>query len=257
MKFPLKSFFAVCALQLLLTGCATDLKIQEGSAIPTLGFQSNFLNPSNGGRIVRADELEPGDIVLTADNGYRSLGVRLMTFSPVSHAAVYMADQQIAEAVGSGIRLRTVQQFLDEEATVVVFRHPRISKQAMRDMQAFVTQHIGQKYNYFGIMLQVPFTIERRVCELPLVPSLIRDFCIQGIASIQLGLGRNDQFFCSQFVLEAFNRAGLSLTDADPRLVSPRDILHMREGDIPSIKIRQTLQYVGHLKAPPQVVAHN
>jgi hypothetical protein len=25
----------------------------------------------------------------------------------------------------------------------------------------------------------------------------------------------------------------------------------MREGDVPSIKIRQKLQYVGHLKAPP------
>jgi hypothetical protein len=75
------------------------------------------------------------------------------------------------------------------------------------------------------------------------------------VAAIQLGIGRNDQFFCSQFVLEAYKTAGLPLTDADPRLISPGDLLHMREGDVPSVKIRQTLQYVGHLKAPPVIVA--
>jgi Permuted papain-like amidase enzyme, YaeF/YiiX, C92 family len=257
MKFSIKSICAAVALHLLLAGCATGPKTREGSTSPTLGFQSNYLNPYNGGRVVKAEDLQPGDIVLTADNGVTSLGIRLITLSPVSHAAVYMADQQIAEAVGAGIRLRTVQEFMDEEATVVVFRHPGVTAQAMRDMQTFVNQHVGQKYNYFGVILQAPFTIERRVCELPLVPSLVRDFCIQGIAAVQLGLGRNDQFFCSQFVLEAFNRAGLALTDADPRLISPSDLLHMREGDVPSIKIRQSLQYVGHLKAPPQTIAQN
>ncbi|HEY4638237.1 MAG TPA: hypothetical protein VIH23_08250 [Burkholderiales bacterium] len=38
------------------------------------------------------------------------------------------------------------------------------------------------------------------------------------------------------------------MTDADPRLVSPADILHMREGDVPSFRIRVPLRYVGHLK---------
>jgi Permuted papain-like amidase enzyme, YaeF/YiiX, C92 family len=253
------SFMAVlsCGVSFSLLGCATGPKTRAVDAPPILGFQSNYLNPYNGGKVVRADELEPGDIVLTADNGITSIGIRLITLSPVSHAAVYMADQQIAEAVGAGIRLRSVQAFLDEEATVVVFRHPKMNADAMRDMQSFVAKQVGQKYNYFGVMLQAPFTIERRVCELPLVPSLVRDFCIQGIAAVQLGLGRNDQFFCSQFVLEAFNRAGLPLTDADPRLISPSDLLHMREGDIPSIKIRQSLQYVGHLKSPPPAVAQN
>jgi Permuted papain-like amidase enzyme, YaeF/YiiX, C92 family len=257
MKYLTQSLTFLWAISVLLVGCATGPKIREGSSEPILGFQNNYLNPSNGGRLLRSDELEPGDIVLTADNGLTSMGIRLITLSPVSHAAVYIADQQIAEAVGSGIRLRTVQQLMEEEATVVVFRHPGTSPQAMRDMQVFVDQHLGKKYNYFGVMLQAPFTIERRVCELPLIPSLVRDFCIQGIASVQLGLGRNDQFFCSQFVLEAFNKAGLPLTDADPRLISPSDLLHMREGDVPSIKIRQSLQYVGHLKAPPQTVAQN
>ena len=84
----------------------------------------------------------------------------------------------------------------------------------------------------------------------------MRDACIQGFAAIQLGAGRNDRFFCSQYVLEAYRRAGLPLTDADPRLASPGDLLHMREGDVPSVRIHQALQYVGHLKfQPPPVQA--
>ena len=37
-------------------------------------------------------------------------------------------------------------------------------------------------------------------------------------------------------------------TDADPRWVSPVDIMHMREGDVSSFTPVQPLQYVGHLK---------
>ena len=59
----------------------------------------------------------------------------------------------------------------------------------------------------------------------------------------------------AQFVLEASRSAGLALTDADPRMINPDDLLHMREGDVPSVRIHKALQYVGHLKSPPQLVA--
>ena len=240
-------------LTMLLTSCATGLKTSESNPGGTLVFQNKALHPANGGVLINGAQLLPGDIILTASNSLSSSGIRLISLSPVSHAAVYMGEQQVAEAVTSGIRRRSVGDLMDEESTIVVFRYPGVTADRMLKMDAFVTKHVGQKYNYLGVMLQAPFALERRVCELPLVPSLVRDFCIQGVAAIQLGLGRNDQFFCSQFVLEAYNIAGLPLTDADPRLISPVDLLHMREGDVPSVRIRQTLQYVGHLKAPPEV----
>ena len=43
---------------------------------------------ANGGLLVDAPALRPGDIILTADNGLQSSGIRLITLSPVSHAAV-------------------------------------------------------------------------------------------------------------------------------------------------------------------------
>ena len=48
-----------------------------------------------------------------------------------------------------------------------------------------------RRRNEFGTMHA------RRACELPFVPTLVRDFCIRGIATIQLGAFSNDQFFCS------------------------------------------------------------
>ncbi|HVE55176.1 MAG TPA: distant relative of cell wall-associated hydrolase, partial [Ramlibacter sp.] len=97
------------------------------------------------------------------------------------------------------------------------------------------------------------FAIDRKLCELPLAPAMVRDFCVQWLGAVHLGLGRNDRFFCSQFVLEAYKRAGLPLTTADPRLLTPGDLLHMREGDVPSVRSHQALQYVGHLKFQPVV----
>ena len=52
-------------------------------------------------------------------------------------------------------------------------------------------------------------------------------------------------------MLEAYRHARLPLTTADPRLISPADLLHMREGDVPSVRTEQALQYVGHLKTAP------
>ncbi len=244
-------------LCLLLVSCATQVKPGDGRALPSITFQSNELNPSNGGQLITGEALRPGDIILTADNGLNSAAIRLITQSPVSHAVLYLGNQQVAEAVGEGIRRRSVADLLAEEVTIVAFRHPGLSEEHTSKINSFVAKHLGQKYNFTGIMLQSPFVIERRVCELPLVPSLVRDFCIRGIASIQLGLGRSDQFFCSQFVLEAYRQAGLALTNADPRLISPADLLHMREGDVPSVRIHQALQYVGHMKIAPQPLAMN
>jgi cell wall-associated NlpC family hydrolase len=237
------------ATALALVSCATDVRTEPETGLARIAFQDAALNPRNGGLAIDTAALHPGDILLSASEGMTSAGIRLMTASPVSHASIYVGDNQVAEAVGEGIQRRSVAALLDEESNVVAFRHPGLQPEHARKMEAFVQKHVGEKYNYVGVVLQAPFSIERRVCELPVVPSPLRDFCIQGVAAVQLGpAGRNDQFFCSQFVLEAYRQAGLPLTDADPRLISPGDLLHMREGDVPSVRIHQALQYVGHLK---------
>ena len=241
-----------------LAGCATRFYDEQDpeAARPRLQVQNPTLSPRKGDVIeAQAGDLQPGDIILSAANGATSLGIRLMTLAPVSHASLYVGGAEIAEAVGEGIRRRPMERFLDEEATAVAFRHPGVQEEHVQRMQAFVGETVGKKYNLMGVMLQAPFAINRKLCELPLTPALVRDFCLQGLGAFHLGLGRRDIFFCSQFVLEAYRRAGLPLTEADPRLLSPADLLHMREGDVPSVRSHQALVYVGHLKYQPLAAA--
>ena len=241
-----------CAAMGLLSACATQIGTDPTSGTRAFQVQNRLLlTPANGGKRITTAELLPGDIILSSTNGVTSLGIRLLTVSPVSHAALYLGNDDIAEAVGAGIRTRKMADFIADESTIVAFRHPGVRAEHADTMRSFAQAHAGKKYNVLGVVLQAPFTLQRQYCELPLVPSLVRDACIRGLAAIQLGVARNDRFFCSQFVLAAYQEARLPLTTADPLLISPADLLHMREGDVPSVRIAQSLQYVGHLKSGP------
>jgi uncharacterized protein YycO len=256
MDFASRHTWAV-SLSFLLAcgGCATRFESHsanntEAGAAPILAMQRLGLTPKNGGHTIDAMQLQEGDIILSAADDLTSAGIRLITLAPVSHAALYIGNRQIAEAVNSGVRLRDIDEVMQEESVIVAFRHPHITPAQASRMREFALAQVGRHYNHLGVMLQAPFSIERRVCELPLVPELVRDMCVRGIASIQLGAASNDRFFCSQLVLQAYREAGLPVTDADPRWLSPSDILHMRENDVPAVKVRVPLVYVGHLKYP-------
>lgn len=249
----------IVLLAVLCSACATSVQQEntQGNAAPTLRFQNPALAPGNGGRQITWADLQSGDILLSATNGVTSAGIRLVTLAPVSHASLYIGNREIVEAVGSGVRRRTLAATLEEEAVVAAFRHPRLTPEQAERVRAFALEKVGSRYDHVGIMLQAPFSLERKLCELPLMPDAARSACLMGIASIQLGTANNDRFFCSQLVLEAYRQAGLPITEADPRWVSPADILHMREGDVPSMKIHQALLYVGHLKMLAEnTVAH-
>ncbi len=242
------TLIGLCLL-LGLGACATRFGSGPDQDAAGLQVQNRLLlTPANGGQRVVPADLRPGDLLLSSANGMASLGIRVLTVTPVSHAALYLGNDQVVEAVGAGVRLRSTADFVAEEATIVAFRHPHMNDAHAQALRDFALAQVGKKYNGLGIVLQAPFTLQRQVCELPVVPGSVRDFCIRGLAAVQLGAARNDRFFCSQLVLQAYQHAQLPLTTTDPLLVSPADLLHMREGDVPSVRTEQALQYVGHLK---------
>jgi uncharacterized protein YycO len=241
----------ICTSFLVVLASCTTQFIKPTAATQSTGIiqiQSKSISPKNGGKFVEASDLQTGDILLTATSGVASVGIRAATLAPVSHAALYVGDGQVVEAVVKGVQMRSMVKFLDEESTVVAFRHPKITTENAQNLKAFAMNQIGKSYNHVGIMLHAPFAIERRICELPLIPGVIREACLKGIAQIQLGAMRDNSFFCSQLVVAAYAAAQTPLVATDPRFVSPGDLLHMRENDVPSLTPKERLVYVGHLK---------
>jgi permuted papain-like amidase YaeF/Yiix C92 family enzyme len=235
---------------LALAACATQLAEQpatdsHGIAIT---FQRKSLAPTDGGRLATPDELVPGDILLSAAPGLASFGIRLLTTSPVSHAALYVGNGEVAEALGSGVRLRRIEAMIAEESVIAAFRHPALDDATALRVSRFARETVGKQYDFVGVTLQAPFSLQRRVCELPGVPTVLRQNCISTLATLQLIHGSDDRFFCSQFVLESYRAVGLPLTHARPHWLSPEDIMHMRAGDVSSVPVEQPLLYVGHLK---------
>jgi len=237
----------------LLAGCATQLTDSDvvgpdGVSGKVIAFQRESLTPTDGGRLVRPEELLAGDILLSADPGIASAGIRLLTTSPVSHAAIYVGNGEVAEALRGGVRLRSIDRVLKEESVVAAFRHPVLDEGRAQHMSQFAREQVGKPYDFVGVVMHAPFALQRRVCELPGVPPLLREACLSTLATFQLIHGGDDRFFCSQFVLESYRAVGLPITRARPHWVSPEDIMHMRAGDVSSLPVEQPLIYVGHLK---------
>jgi Permuted papain-like amidase enzyme, YaeF/YiiX, C92 family len=242
-----RSWVGLMAVVATLQGCATQFSTGYGADedSPLLQFQSNYIAPA---AVVERELVQAGDILLTTDPTLTSASIRLMTLAPVSHAAVYVGDGKVAEALGSGVRVRQLDELLAEASAAYVLRYPDLTDEQAALIRQYAEEKAGTGFNFLGVTLHIPFAIGRRVCELPLVPSTLRDGCIRSIGVLHHLAARERRLFCSQLVLQAYRHAGVQVTGADARLISPADILHMREGDVSSVKIARQLRYVGSLK---------
>lgn len=243
-------------------GCATQIALPEAAgpgdsnALPVhqaLLFQNSSIEPKGSNALLSPDSLRPGDIILTSASSLASTGIQLMTLAPVSHAALYVGEERIVDATRPGVQARPLDELLAEATVALALRYPELSAEQGQNIRDYALQKTGTGFNFIAVTLHVPFSV-KRVCELPLVPPALRDACIRSIGVIHYLAASESQLFCSQLVLQAYQRAGVPITDADPRLISPADILHMREGDVPSIRIHKPLRYVGHLKYEPVTV---
>ena len=243
-----------------LQGCATQLDMRAASRpgdteTAVLQFQRPSIAPAIDEKLVTRHDLAPGDILLTAARTFRSSAIQVMTLAPVSHAAVYLGNGKVAEAAAPEIRIRSLDDLLADEIVVVAFRHPDLTTEQARGIRAYALEREGASFNFFGVAMHIPFGVTRKVCEVPLMPSLVRDACTRSLGGVLHIATSSERAFCSQFVLKAYEYAGLSMTDADPRLISPADILHMREGDVPAFRTHRPLRQVGYLKYDRLIVA--
>jgi hypothetical protein len=249
--------FALFLCLLLVAGCATPVADRPSSdagagreAGKGVAFQRKSLTPVDGGRLARSEDLQPGDILLSSAPGPTPYGIRLLTMSPVSKAALYVGNGEVAEAFDGSLRLRRIDVVLAEEPVVVAFRHPALDGADSEIVRRYALDKLGRSHDEVGIMMHGSFALQRRECETPGVAPLLRETCRSTLATLQLIHGDDDRFFCPQFVLESYRAVGLPLTRATPSWVSQEDIAPIGDGDLASVPVEQPLLYVGHLKLP-------
>ncbi len=246
---------ALCAA-VWLSACATEWQKQhaeDGRDVMRLHTVRNSTLPESGMIKIGEQDLQAGDILFSSEASVQSLGIRLFSNAAVSHVFLYLGNGEIAEAVGAGVRIRRLDEALKESNLTAAFRRPDLTEENIAALRDFARQQNGRRYNFLGIVKQVPYSLARNACELPVIPRRIRRFCLNTMAAVMIPSFGNRRFFCSQFVIEAFNRAGKPLTSKSPEWLDPADILHMREGDVATFTPKARLNYVGHLQCSTSI----
>ncbi len=234
---------------MLLIGCSTQLKTNEDTQNLEFTVQKSSTAPMNqSSKVITISDLLPGDIILSSTTGITSWSIRLASLSNVSHVSIYLGDKEVAESIGSGTRIIPIQQAIDESNNMVVLRLFGLNSDHAKKLREFSERNNNSDYNYKGIIMLTPWMVTKRICEIPLAPETIRNTCLKTLAKVQLGKSQTNGFFCSQFVLDAYNYAGIPLFDGDSSWITPADILHMRTNDVPTFKATQRLKYIGYLK---------
>ncbi|WP_435955137.1 YaeF family permuted papain-like enzyme [Dryocola sp. BD626] len=239
---------------LLSGGCTMDVSLskpQETSVLP-VGIQ--LRQPGSAPRNILIDitqaDLRAGDLLLSSSISLTSVGIRVFSTSAVSHVALYIGEGEVAEAVGGGVQIVTIDEAMKHSDKILALRMTDLTQEEAQKVRQFAQQKAGSGYNYKGIIEMAPFMVTKQLCSLNPFSKEFRQQCVRGLAAAQLSTptGSESRYFCSQFVIAAYEQAGHPLTVASASWVSPGDLLHMREGDVATLAANQPLLYVGHLK---------
>jgi uncharacterized protein YycO len=183
------------------------------------------LDPGAGGRSIGTDALQISDLIVSTASGIVSAAIRTGTLSYVSHASLYIGYDQLVEAVGKGVMLNNIYESMTHNTLAVAYRYPNLDEITALKIRDYVGVQLDKGYNYAGIAAH---------------GCLITGHILCAIAAREMA-ERSDKFFCSQLVLAAYESVGIKLTTTSPLSSSPADIPHLR--------LKKKLIYVGHIKA--------
>jgi hypothetical protein len=125
--------------------------------------------------------------------------------------------------------LGSLAKAIDGATLAVAYRYPEITEIQALKIRDFAGWQLDKNYNYIGIGQQAVY----KYC-------VIRGKIARQLVSRHV-VNKRDEFFCSQFVFEAFKFVGIPLTETEPNWSGP--------GHIPKLASKGVLNYIGHLKA--------
>lgn len=109
----------------LLSACTVDVSrsvpsastIKQPSQQWAIKLQRQSSVANNTLTEINAQDLLPGDLLFSSSIGVTSLGIRALSTSSVSHVAIYIGDNHVAEATGAGVQVVPLRQAMQHPGT--------------------------------------------------------------------------------------------------------------------------------------------
>lgn len=188
------------------------------------------------------DNLQPADIMLSTGGAAASVVIRAGTVSRYSHAALYIGNGQIIEAIGSGVTLQGIRDAMSDDTLVSVYRRLRMSREQGLQVIRYARQNIGKQYDARGAVaggltsgsgLVIGIFLSGIIMINPLAA-----LAVSGAVAADLYNRANPEasFYCSELVALAFESANVPL-GSGAASTTPRDISRSH-----------VLNYIGDLK---------
>ena len=120
---------------LLLSACTVDISQPDPSATAVdaeaktwavkFQHQSSFTEQSI--KEITAPDLKPGDLLFSSSLGVTSFGIRVFSTSSVSHVAIFLGDNNVAEATGAGVQIVSLKKAMKHSDKLFVLRVPDLT----------------------------------------------------------------------------------------------------------------------------------
>ncbi len=105
-------------------------------------------------RYVEAKDLRKGDFLLNTTEHWISNTIKAFSDSNYNHAAIYVGGGMVVEAIGKGVHLISLAEFLQDghlERSMVI-RHEQLSDTQRDAIAAFAIKQVGKPYNLIGVL---------------------------------------------------------------------------------------------------------
>ena len=194
------------------------------------------LDIHNGGRIIKADQLQTGDLILI------SSGEVLATASD-SAAGIYLGgDRLLVRGEGDILEEKPIQNYISGKGTIVALRHEHMTGEKAANIVETLSKlrplSAGSQPESWVKIHCPSINIHPSVCDEQ--EEKDKDKCHSYAGKINLGTTTNDSFLSSQSMVKVFADNGLNFTQGNvPDLIRDKSFASEHNG---------SLKYTGHLK---------
>ncbi len=172
---------------------------------------------------ISISSLKPADILLSTGDSTVSNVIRKGTGSRFSHAALYIGNGEVIEAIGSGVVKQSLKSAMNDDTLVVVFRHNTISPSQAATAITYARAQVGKKYDASGAASSASGSPAVILVGFIMGPIGNIVTASLGVAKVANTINSEGSFYCSELVAHAYAKANCPLS-ASKSSITPKGV---------------------------------